>query len=159
MTAPAQPSDEYMEAWKALSGRDRMEVTQAALRGQPAANRWDAAITLWWTQRELRNGVRNSLIGVGVLVVVLVILEWVLTGEPPTNPRTLVERNPLLPVFFLIPIASGSLRRPKLRRSAQINAGVLAGRKFDEPPDAEEAQRLLYRARKEGWFRGTRPAT
>jgi hypothetical protein len=158
VTDPAQSqSDYYLAAWKALTRRERLELTAAAMRGLRPANRWDAAITLWWTQRELRYGLRNSLLGVGILAVVLVLLEWALTGTPPTNPGEMLRRNPMLPVFFLIPIAAGTVRRPKLRRSAQVNAAALTGKQVDSPPDAEETERLLTRARKQGWFKAARP--
>ena len=150
---------DYKAAWKALPRSERTELTRAALKGHRAVNRWDAAVTLWWTQQELRYGLRNSLaVGVGAAVGVTLV-SWVLTGSPPAGIAEIFQANPMLPVFFLIPFASASLRRPRLRVSAQFNAAVLAGKKFDGPPDPEEAERLLARARKEGWFRGTRPET
>lgn len=148
---------DYTVAWKALPRQDRIALTSAALKGSRAVNRWDAAITLWWVQRELRYGVRNALIVAVGIVVGLLIFAWVVDGVAPTSFGNVLRAVPLLPVFLLIPLAASSLRRPKLRIAAQQNAAVLAGKTFDGPPDPEEAERLLRRARKEGWFRGTRP--
>jgi hypothetical protein len=148
---------DYTAAWKALPRRERADLTQAALKGQRSVNRWDAAITLWWVQRELRYGVRNALLTAVAVVAVLLVLAWVVDGVPPTSFGNVLRAVPLLPVFLLIPIATTGMRRPRLRIAAQLNASVLAGKTFDGPPDPEEAERLLRRARKEGWFRGTRP--
>lgn len=156
-SAPEDLHAGYKAAWKALPRRDRMELTQAALKGHRSVNRWDAAVTLWWSQRELRYGLRNSLLVAAGVAVGLSVLSWVLTGVPPTSIFAIFQSNPMLPVFLLIPFASAGLRRPRLRVSAQVNAAVLAGKTFDAPPDPEEAERLLARARKQGWFRGPRP--
>ena len=159
MTArPADPVQaEYAAAWRGLPRPDRGELTQAALRGQRAVNPWDAAITLWWTQRELQTGLKSALVVAVSVVLVLIGYMWVTTGDPPTTLRALFTASPVLPVFLVIPFLTQSVRRPRLRRAAQLNAQLLAGKTFSGPPDPEEAQRLLNRARKEGWFRGTRP--
>lgn len=156
-TGEAPPIDDYAAAWKALPRRERNELASAAVRGVRSRNRWDAAITLWWTQRELRRGGWPSLAFAGAVIIGLVVFSIVRTGQWPTSFGAFFETVPLLPVLILLPILTARSRKPKLRYSAQLNAAVLAGKKFDGPPDPEEAERLLVRARKEGWFRGTRP--
>lgn len=158
MTTP-DPGNDYSVAWKLLPRRDRALLTQAAMRGHRSVNKWDAAITLWWAQRELRIGLWRDLAVAGVIVLGLIVFAWARTGQAPTSLGDIFTASPLLPVFLLIPIASSASRRPRLRRSAQLNAAVLAGKSFQGPPDPQEAERLLALARKEGWFRGTRPQT
>ena len=156
MTTP-QTSGDYSVAWKSLPRNDRALLVQAAMRGHRCVTKWDAAITLWWTQRELRVGLWRDLGLAGILVAGLIAFAWARTGQAPSSLADIFNASPLLPVFLLIPIAASSMRRPRLRRSAQLNAAVLAGKSFEGPPDAEEAERLLALARRKGWFRGTRP--
>ena len=157
-TTPAASSD-YGVAWKSLSRQDRTFLVRAAMGGHRSINKWDAAITLWWTQRELRIGLWRDLGLALVIVAGLIMFAWARTGQAPAGLGDIFNASPLLPVFLLIPIASSASRRPRLRRSAQLNAAVLAGQTFEGPPDPDEAERLLALARKEGWFRGTRPQT
>ena len=154
-TADGQP--DYRTVWTSLPRTERAQLSQAALKGQPSANRWDAALTLWWVQRELRYAIRNSLLIACAMVLVLLLFAWVVDGVPPTSFGNVLRAVPLLPVFLLIPLASTGMRRPRLRIAAQLNAGVLAGKKLEGPPAPEEAERLLARARTQGWFRGSRP--
>lgn len=158
MTAGAPPqAADYREVWNALSRRERGELTQAALRGQRPANRWDAAISLWWAQRELRRGLAVAVgIGLGVVALLLVVA-WLATGTLPTSVGEALQVSPMLPVLALIPIATAGSRRPKLKRAAQINAATLAGKALASPPDVAEADRLLLQARTKGWFTPTRP--
>ena len=149
----------YSVAWKSLPRQERTLLVQAAMRGHRSVNKWDAAITLWWTQRELRVGLRRDLGLAAILVAGLIAFAWARTGQAPTSLADIFIASPLLPVFLLIPIAASSMRRPRLRRSAQLNAAALAGTSLQGPPDAEEAERLLALARKKGWFRGPRPQT
>ena len=153
----SQPAEEYATAWKALPRRDRSRLSSAAVRGIRSVNRTDAALTLWWTQRELRRGPWPSLILAGIVIVGLLVYSFVRSGQLPATPSAFFEAVPLLPVIVLLPITTHRSRKPRLRHSAQLNAAVLAGRKFDGPPDPEEAERLLALARKEGWLRGMRP--
>lgn len=155
MSSP--PVDDYAAAWKALPRRERMELSSAAVRGIRSRNRWDAALTLWWTQRELRRGPWPALIFAVIVIVGLLVYSFVRTGQLPVTPSAFFEAVPMLPVLVLLPMLTHRSRKPRLRHSAQLNAALLAGKKFDGPPDPEEAERLLARARKEGWFRGTRP--
>ena len=158
MSAP-QAEVDYPVAWKALPRADRALLVRAAMGGHRAINRWDAAITLWWTQRELRYGHWRDLIVSVFIGIAVTGFAWARSGEVPTSIGDVFAASPLLPLFVLIPLASQATRRPRLRRSAQLNAAVLAGRSFDGPPDPEEAERLLAQAKREGWFRGTRPQT
>ena len=158
MTTPDASSD-YSVAWKSLPRQDRALLTRAAMGGHRSINKWDAAITLWWTQRELRFGMwRDVSLAVGIALG-LALYAWGRTGDLPTTVNDMISVSPLFPIIILIPIAASSFRRPRLKRSAQLNAAVLAGKVFEGPPDPEEAERLLALARKEGWFRGTRPQT
>lgn len=145
---------EYEAAWKALPRHDRGELVRAATRGHRAVNRWDAALMLWWTQKQLSKSAWSGM-WLGLAIAATVIgWYWIVEGF---DVRGLLAANPLLPVFLLIPWSGSRTRKIKLRHSARLNAAVLAGRSFDGPPDPEEAERLLARARIEGWFRGTRP--
>ena len=69
MTDATDLQADYKAAWKALPRRDRIALTSAALKGHRSINRWDAAVTLWWVQRELRYGVRNALLTAAGFVV------------------------------------------------------------------------------------------
>ena len=148
---------DYTAAWKARPWGERTELRVAAMKGQRARNREDAALSLWWIQDELRSGLRSTLLWTIATVVALFLLVWALSGGEPPGITEVLRWNPFLPLFVLVPFWSTFRRRPRLRAAAQLNAAVLAGETFNSPPDPEEAERLLRRARKEGWFRGTRP--
>jgi len=139
---------EYGVAWKSLPRAARRDLVSAALRGvRPSAGR-DAALTLWWSQRELRRGVWPTMAVAVAAIAILVAVDWWRTGVLPTTFGQFWTSQPLFPVFLLLPIATWGIRRPKLQRAAQVSAGVIAGRTRTDAPDQVEAQRLLDRARK-----------
>lgn len=155
-TADAATDADLHQAWKALPRQDRTELASACTRGLRGVNRYDAALMLWWSRRQVRQG-PWAVLRFALFVVAVVLVVHVVTSGGVRSLSTVLETNPILPVLPLIPLASWVFRRPKLQQAITLNAAVLAGRQFDGPPDPEEAERLLALARKEGWFRGTRP--
>lgn len=128
-----------------------------AARGLRGRNRKDAAFMLWWATQELKRGPRPGLTVAGAIIAA-VIFTQLANGAAPSEIIGSIGSS-AIPIILLIPLATWFFRRPKLQRSIQLNAGVLEGRTFEGPPDPEEAERILARAKREGWLRGTRPET
>jgi hypothetical protein len=150
-------SDDARDGWKGLPPAERNNLIRAAGRGERGINRRDAAYMLWWSSNELRRGPWPALRVAAIVVAGVLVTQAMTLGADFDDLEGFFQWVGLLPVVLLIPMVSWTLRRPKLQRAAQLNAAVLAGKPFEGPPDPEDAERLLARARKEGWFRGTRP--
>lgn len=153
----ASPAEQARVAWQALPPRDRVELTKAATKGQRGINRADAAYMLWFATNELRRGPWPAMRIALIVVVALLVNQALVMGISVADAGGFLGWIGLIPVVLLIPFTSWTLRRPKLERSARLNAALLAGREFDSPPDPEASERLFALALKEGWLRGTRP--
>ncbi|HVM18459.1 MAG TPA: hypothetical protein VM307_00700 [Egibacteraceae bacterium] len=157
MTRPGHDLDDYAAAWQALSRRDRSTLVRNTNAGRKGETRWDAAMMLWLTQRELRRGPWPGFKLAVAFVVGILLFLWVVNGIPPYDLAGVLAVAPLLPVLVLIPFAAFSFRRQRLQRSAQLNAALLTDKGLDGPLEPGQAERLLVRARNKGWFKGSRP--
>lgn len=160
MTRHSDPADDrsaavdedYRTLWRSLPRGQRGRLSSNASRGLQGRTPRDAALTLWWADRQLRRGPWPALGVAAAVVVVLLLLQVVAFGVALTDPAS-AARSPIVPIVLLIPVASWSIRRARFTDAARLNAGVLAGRKLAEAPDRQEAHRLLDRARGKSWFR------
>jgi hypothetical protein len=144
----------FKAAWQSLSREDRATLASDAARGLRGRNRKDAAFMLWWATHELKRGPRP---GLTVAAAIAVGIIWAqMAGGASLGEAVGGIGSTAIPIILLIPLATWHFRRPKLHRSLQLNAAVPTGKSFEGPPDPEEAERILARAKREGWLRGTR---
>ena len=108
---------------------------------------------LWWAVRELQRGPRQGLAVAGAVVAAIVIAQ-VAAGAAVRDVIGSLGSS-AIPILLLIPLATWFFRRPKLQRSVQLNAGMLAGKTFDDPPAAEAIDTILTRAQRDGLLRHT----
>lgn len=161
MTEPTLSSD-YRTLWSTLPSSERRLLAREARQGIRGRSRQDAALLLWFAREELRKGWRTALAGIaGTLLgtAIAVVGASMLEGDDLGLVWDEVGRSGVLGFWplLLFPLVLWWQRRPKLKRTAQLNAAVLAGEELTGPPDPEEAERLLAVIRKEGWLRGMRP--
>jgi hypothetical protein len=150
----ADSGEDIATIWKAMPRADRATLAAQAARGLRGGNRKDAALMLWWADAELRRGPRPAMKFAAAIVAAVVVVQLIVTGGQLD--LAAIFGSSALPIIILIPLATWYFRRPKLQRSRQLNAGYLAGRTFDAPPDTEESRRILARARTKGWLHAPR---
>ena len=149
---------DYRATWKTLPGWQRRELFWAASAGTRGMDRREAALLLWYAREHQRHWLRTAAGQAGGFALGGVLLALVISYVDPATDLAFFRTYTLTgaPTMLLLHLGMAIYRRPRLRRTEQLNAAMLAGHEFTGPPDPDEAERLLNLIRKEGWLRGMR---